>query len=214
MNDKIICFGKNYADHIHELGDQAVTKPVIFIKPLSILRECKKWGATLNILLPADEVHYEVELVVKLKQGGYQLSTTNAANTIGWYTIGLDMTKRLIQAQLKKAGHPWEIGKVFPDAAIIGPWLPLQNLEDLLNLSFSFSLNGEMRQQSRGQSMLFKPAELISYASQFFPLCEGDILFTGTPAGVGAVQNGSLGLLQLAEHHYQIKWQDTQSISS
>ncbi len=204
--DKIVCFGKNYLEHMHELGDAPVTKPVIFLKPASVLRECREWNKTLEINLTPEETHFECELVIKLKNGGYKLGLTDAENAIGEITVGLDMTLRNKQTSLKKAGHPWTTAKVFPDSAIIGPWVSVKSYDDLLNLPFSFSLDGELRQSATPQEMLFKPAELIAFASEFFPLCAGDILFTGTPAGVGAVNSNSLGQLCLANNKFQIIW--------
>ena len=122
---------------------------------------------------------------------------------IGAYSIGLDMTLREVQATLKKAGHPWTIGKVFPDAAVIGPWIETSNLE-FLQETFSLTLDGVCRQESTGTQMLFNPVELVVYASHFFPLCAGDILFTGTPAGVGKVHDHAKGVVQIGARHYMV----------
>lgn len=206
MTDKIVCFGKNYQDHMNELGDKPVERPVIFLKPVSVLVVCKNWGDTLSLSFPEDEIHYECELVFKLKSGGYQLSQEKAREALGWYTIGLDMTKRVLQSELKKAGHPWTIGKVFPDAAIIGPWLPIENLDQHLSTEFSFSVNNETRQKSMGKNMLFSPIELIVLASQYFPLCEGDILFTGTPSGVGKINKNDCAQLTLGNQFCGVRW--------
>ena len=202
----IICFGKNYQDHMHELGDKPVDQPVIFLKPLSALKACKNWGETLQLYLPQEETHFECELVFKLKSGGYQLTKAQAHDALDSFTIGLDMTKRNLQKQLKEAGHPWTIGKVFPDAAVIGPWIKIENLESCLSESFSFTLNNNVRQNSMGEKMLFSPIDLVVLASQYFPLCEGDILFSGTPAGVGKVASGDKGVLQLGKCTYSVCW--------
>lgn len=207
MPDKIICFGKNYQDHMHELGDKPVDRPVIFLKPFSVLRCCEKWGDILSLSFPEDEIHYECELVFKLKSGGYQLSYEKACETLGWYTIGLDMTKRVLQSELKKAGHPWTIGKVFPEAAIIGPWLIIENLDKHLSTEFSFSINNEKRQIGFGENMLFSPADLVVLASQYFPLCENDIIFTGTPSGVGKINRQDRGELKLGDQFYEVRWE-------
>lgn len=206
MPDKIICFGKNYQAHMNELGDKPVDRPVIFLKPFSVLKSCSQWGDVLSLSFLEEEVHYECELVFKLKSGGYQLSYEKARETLGWYTIGLDMTKRVLQSELKKAGHPWTIGKVFPDAAIIGPLLPIENLDQHLSIEFSFSLNNEIRQQSFGKNMLFSPVDLVVLASQYFPLCEGDIIFTGTPSGVGKINRNDRAKLKLGERFYEAVW--------
>ena len=115
------------------------------------------------------------------------------------------MTFRSLQSQLKSAGHPWTIGKVFPDAAIIGPWINADNL-DFLNQEFTFTLDGAKKQQTTGTTMIYSPIELIVQASQHFPLCAGDILFTGTPSGVGAVKPNSIGELRIGTHGYSVEW--------
>lgn len=204
--DKIICFGKNYSDHMLELGDAPVDKPVIFLKPPSVLKQCEKWNETIQASVTENETHYECELVLKLSKGGYQMTYQEASAAISEYTIGLDMTLRTIQASLKKNGHPWTTGKVFPDACIMGPWIKYTS-EDFLNTPFSFCLDGEIKQQSVGKAMLFKPEELIVYASQFFPLCAGDVLFTGTPAGVGPIHKKSIGILTVSDFKYTVHWQ-------
>ncbi len=203
--DKIVCFGKNYQAHMLELGDAPVEKPVIFLKPPSVLKQCKAWDETLQVALTTNETHYECELVLRLNRDAYQISIEEAAGAIDAYTIGLDMTLRQAQALLKKNGHPWTIAKVFPDAGIIGPWIECNDF-NFLELPFQFTLDGVVKQSSYGKDMLFKPAALISDASQFFPLCKGDILFTGTPAGVGPVQNGSVGILKIGEVQYGVQW--------
>lgn len=202
----IICFGKNYQDHMNELGDKPVDQPVIFLKPESVLKACKTWGETLPLALTEDETHFECELVFTLKSGGFQLTRDAARDSIDAVTLGLDMTKRVLQKQLKEAGHPWTIGKAFPDAAVIGPWMSVDDLDFVLSQPFSFSLNDVVRQKSTGQHMLFSPVDLIMYASQYFPLSAGDILFTGTPSGVGAVKRGDVGQLQWAEKSYCVAW--------
>ncbi len=204
--DKVVCFGKNYQDHMHELGDKPVDKPVIFLKPPSVVKQCEKWGETIQAcLIPNQETHYECELVIQLNQGGYCIAPHEASAMIEKYTIGLDMTLRQQQALLKQNGHPWTIAKVFPDSCIIGPWIEY-DAKCFSDLPFSFSLNNELKQSSFGKNMLFKPEELVSYASQFFPLCKGDILFTGTPSGVGKVHENAIGTLKITEHQYNVQW--------
>lgn len=203
--DKIVCFGKNYQDHILELGDKPVTKPVIFLKPPSILKQCMAWGGTVNAQLAESETHYECELVIKLSKGGYKMTLAEASTAIEAYTIGLDMTLRSLQAKLKDQGHPWTISKVFPDSCIIGPWIEISDMS-FMDDEFKFSLDQKLKQRSFGKNMLFKPFDLIMYASRFFPLCSGDILFTGTPSGVGAVYDKSIGVLQVAKHEYTVVW--------
>lgn len=203
--DKIICFGKNYQDHMLELGDAPVTRPVIFLKPPSVLKQCQNWGEKLIVHVTNTEVSFECEVVIKLNKGGYKMTPKEASEVIGACTIGLDMTLRKEQAILKKNGHPWEISKIFPDSCLIGPWLDINNI-NFMEEEFKFTLNHALRQKSCGKNMLFKPNELISYASQFFPLCQDDIIFTGTPSGVGPINSNSTGILEIAEFKYTVEW--------
>jgi 2-keto-4-pentenoate hydratase/2-oxohepta-3-ene-1,7-dioic acid hydratase in catechol pathway len=206
--DKIICVGKNYLDHAQELGDAIPEKPVIFLKPPSILKIAKQWGEILSLTLPQDngEIHYETEIVLQIQQGGFHLSLSDAKASIAAVTLGLDMTLRTLQTSLKKQGHPWTIAKVFPDAAVIGPWITCNDFPDYLTVPFNFTLNGELKQQACGNSMLVKPEELICYISQYMPLCAGDIIFTGTPAGVGKVQSGDKACLQWQDNMFTVQW--------
>ncbi|MBX9577849.1 MAG: fumarylacetoacetate hydrolase family protein [Chthoniobacterales bacterium] len=192
-----------------ELGDAPVTKPVIFLKPPSVLTKCPHWRETIQVSLPDEETHYECELVLQLNRGGYKMTLEEAESAIGAYTIGLDMTLREVQGLLKKRGHPWTISKVFPSACIIGPWIEAAE-SDFLDTPFMFKLDGIEKQRSCGRKMLFQPKELIAYASQFFPLCEGDVIFTGTPAGVRPVHKNSVGVLALnsteSDYHFMVEW--------
>jgi 2-keto-4-pentenoate hydratase/2-oxohepta-3-ene-1,7-dioic acid hydratase in catechol pathway len=205
--DKIICFGKNYDDHMRELGDKPVEQPVIFLKPPSVLRQVSDWNQELALHLTNEETHYECELVIRISEGGYQMTPQAAQQAIDACTIGLDMTLRKQQAELKKNGHPWTTAKVFPDAAVIGPWINLKDLPNYLEEEFRFILNGELKQKSKGKFMRYAPAELVAYASQHFPLCAGDILFTGTPAGVGAVAKNTKASVEFAGFCYYVRWE-------
>lgn len=204
--DKIVCIGKNYHDHVLELGDTPVTQPVLFLKPPSALRQCQHWGDQLKVPLGDNEVHYECEIVLQLRHGGYKMSLDEARNAIGAYTLGLDMTLRKEQSLLKSKGHPWTISKVFPNAAIIGPWIESDSNMEFLNSTFQFTLDNNLKQKASGNDMMYKPAELIMYASSFFQLCAGDVIFTGTPAGVGQVVKNSIGVLEISGHKYSVEW--------
>lgn len=206
--DKIICLGKNYLEHAKELGDAVPEKPVIFIKPPSILLQAEANRETLQALLPKDsgEVHHECEIVVKLKHGGHKMSAIDASRSIGSVTVGLDMTLRELQAKLKKAGHPWTTAKVFQHSAILGPFLSIDEFSDFEKAAFSLTVNGKEVQTGNAGQMLFKIAEGISYISQSFPLCEGDLIFTGTPKGVGPVKAGDVGKLKYGSIEYSVEW--------
>ena len=196
--DKIVCVGKNYLEHSKELGDAIPEKPVLFLKPASILRQATQWRETLQAKLPnhTDEIHYECEVVLRL----------DANQKITAVTLGLDMTNRSIQAKLKKNGHPWTTGKVFVDSAIIGPWISVADFPHYPNMPFQFELNGEIRQSTTLQEAIMQPQEILEYASSCFPLCQDDLVFTGTPAGVGQVKSGDIGRLSWGNLHFQVTW--------
>jgi 2-keto-4-pentenoate hydratase/2-oxohepta-3-ene-1,7-dioic acid hydratase in catechol pathway len=190
--DKIICVGKNYREHARELGDAVPEKPVLFLKPPSVAVMIAALGEAATAPLPRDRgsVHHECEIVVRLGFGGSNLSLDDAKAAIDGWTLGLDMTLRDVQQKLKAAGHPWEVGKVFPASAVIGPWLTGHIAETARRQSFSLRIGGTVRQTGHESQMTLSPAECVAYASQHFPLRPGDALFTGTPAGVGAVSPG------------------------
>ncbi|MCX7122566.1 MAG: fumarylacetoacetate hydrolase family protein [Gammaproteobacteria bacterium] len=191
--DKIICAGKNYLDHAKEMQEGTPERPVLFLKPPSVLKVCSEWDQTLNLHLPnlEDEFHYECELVFQIKN-----------NQLAAVTLGLDMTNRSLQKQAKLSAGPWTLGKVFKDAACIGPWLPIP--PDLADLHFAFYVNDELKQKAQATDMRMSPDALLAYAAEYFPICDGDLLFTGTPAGVGRVQPGDRGRLCLNNQHYSV----------
>lgn len=208
--DKIVCVGKNYEEHAKELGDAVPEKPVLFLKPPSVLRVVEAWGQTITLRVPENrgELHYECEIVLKLKAGGENIPDSKAAGCVESVSLGLDMTLRTLQAQLKKLGHPWTTSKVFPDAAVVGPQIPIKEFANYLEQPFSFSLNGAIRQQGRGVEMILNPAEIISYVSSCFPLCAGDLIFTGTPAGVGEVKAGDVASIKWQEKEFSVCWEE------
>ena len=207
--DKIICAGKNYVEHAKEMRDGLPEKTMLFLKPPSVLKTCANWQNEYVLHWPSGanegDIHYECELVFLIEKSGYCFSEKEALAAISHVTVGLDMTNRTLQRKSKDAGGPWEIGKVFPDAAVIGPWLSLDN-PDMQALPFEFALNGGVRQQSNNTEMRFTPAELLVYASQYFPICAGDLLFTDTPAGIGPVKRGDVALLSVQKYAYTVYW--------
>lgn len=196
--DKLVFVGKNYLDHARELGDAVPEKPVLFLKPPSVLRRAAHWGDVVELTAPRErgELHYECEIVIRL---GKDLR-------ISAVSLGLDMTLRTIQAQLKKNGHPWTVGKVFHDSAVVGPEIPIAGFADFLSTPFSFSVNGDIRQHATGSQMMMKPEALLEYIQDQFPLCEGDLIYTGTPAGVGAVGPGDSGTLMWGDRSFEVRW--------
>ena len=182
---KIICIGRNYADHIKELANERPTDPVVFIKPDSAVLPKQQ-----DFYIPdfSDDLHYEVEVLVKIKKVGKHIAREFAHTYYDEVGLGIDFTARDLQAQLKEKGLPWEKAKGFDGAAVIGEWRPKNAYKDLNDLNFSLSKNDKIVQQGNTEMMLWKIDELVAYVSQFFTLKKGDIIFTGTPAGVGRIQ--------------------------
>lgn len=181
--DKIICVGKNYPAHAAELGDTQPEQPVIFLKPPSTLRELgffKPIGAVETLHLPPGDVHHEIEIVFRVDQN----------KKFSGFTLGLDLTRRDLQTNLKKGGHPWEIAKVFRDSAIIGPWFEISQWPIYSRQDFQLLINGKTRQKGLAAQMLWNPDACIELADQYFPVLQGDLLFTGTPVGVGPLRPG------------------------
>lgn len=182
---KIICIGRNYTDHITELENERPEEPVVFLKPdTSILLKKQPF------FIPdfSDDVHYEAEVLVKIKKVGKHIQQKFAHKYYDEIGLGIDFTARDLQNKLKDKGLPWEKAKAFDGAAVIGEkWLQKKSFEDLNNLNFSLLKNNEVVQQGNTSLMLWKIDELIAYVSEFFTLKIGDIIFTGTPAGVGKV---------------------------
>ena len=205
--DKIVCVGKNYMDHAKELGDAIPEKPVLFIKPKSILRAAVD-HEELSLVIPqvSSSLHFEAEIVLRLDKGGSQLDLKEAEKAIGAVSIGLDMTLRDLQAKLKKEGHPWTTSKVFPDSAIVGPWLRVSEFPNYLEEKFTFSLDDKVKQESFGKNMMMSPIECVSYISKFFFFFSGDLIFTGMPAGVGPVVAGQRGVLSFGSIRYSVLW--------
>ena len=181
---KIICIGRNYAEHIKELQNERPAEPVVFIKPDSAVLPKEQ-----DFYIPdfSKDIHYEVEVLVKIKRVGKHISEKFAPTYYDEIGLGIDFTARDLQSQLKEKGLPWEKAKGFDGAAVIGKWLPKSKFEDLNNLNFKLLKNKEVVQDGNTSFMLWKIDEIIAYVSTFFMLKKGDIIFTGTPAGVGKV---------------------------
>lgn len=183
---KIVCVGRNYADHARELGNQIPEEPVLFIKPDSAIYPHK------NYYIPhfTRELHYECELVVRIDRVGKHIAPEYAHTYYSHLTLGIDFTARDLQNQLKAKGLPWEKAKGFDGAAVIGTFVPKEQLPPIDQLDFQLLIDGQVRQHGHTSHMLYSVDHLISYISQFFTLKKGDLIFTGTPAGVGPVQPG------------------------
>ena len=181
---KIICIGRNYAEHAKELGNAVPTEPVFFCKPDSAILPK---GNPFFIPDFSNDVHHEVEVVVKIKKPGRHIPVGFAKDYYDEVALGIDFTARDVQSQLKAKGLPWEKAKAFDGSTLIGEWYNKKDFESIENLSFSLEKNGEKVQEGSTANMLWKIDELIAYCSQYFTLKIGDVLFTGTPSGVGAV---------------------------
>lgn len=181
---KIICIGRNYTDHIKELANERPEDPVVFLKPdTSLVLKNQPF------FIPpfSDDVHYEVEILVRINRIGKHIQQKFAHKYYDEIALGIDFTARDLQAKLKAKGLPWEKAKAFDGAAVVGDWVNKSELPHIDELQFEMTKNGTVVQQSSSALMLWKVDELIAYVSQFFTLKIGDIIFTGTPAGVGPV---------------------------
>ncbi len=181
---KIICIGRNYTEHIEELQNERPAEPVVFIKPDSAVLPKEQ-----DFFIPefTDEVHYEVEVLVKIKKVGKHIAQKFAHKYYDEIGLGIDFTARDLQTSLKSKGLPWEKAKGFDGAAVIGKWLPKSQFKDVNNLSFELLKNGDTVQRGNTSLMLWRIDEIIAYVSRFFMLKKGDVIFTGTPAGVGKI---------------------------
>lgn len=210
--DKVICIGKNYLEHAKELnkliGDSIPDKPVVFFKPPSVINQTTN-GGTIKAVLPENhgQTHHECEIALRITKDCYKITPQEAVDCFDAITLGLDMTMRDLQATLKKNGHPWEMAKSFKDSILLGPWIEMKKFQDFLNTEFLFSINGKAKQKGLGTNMSLNPYECLSYASEYFEIKKGDILFTGTPEGVGPVEKGDLGVLSWGSHlNFQVQW--------
>ena len=184
---KIICIGRNYAAHIEELKNEKPGQPVVFLKPDTALL---KGEAPFFYPDFSTNIHHEIELVLKISKEGKYIQPQFALRYFEEIGLGIDFTARDLQDQCKAKGLPWEIAKAFNGSAPIGNFKPVSELGDIKNIDFHLEINGEVKQKGNTSLMLFDFATIISYVSQFFTLKKGDLIYTGTPAGVGPVQTG------------------------
>ncbi|KTD39099.1 Homoprotocatechuate catabolism bifunctional isomerase/decarboxylase [Legionella nautarum] len=192
----IFCIGRNYSDHIAELNNQPSGLPLVFLKPTSALMTENQL-----IQLPefSNEVDYEAELLLLIGKEAKNISIEQALGVVSGYGIGLDLTARDLQAEAKAQGRPWTLAKGFDGAACISQFVPAETIENPLELCFEMKLNGVIRQRGFVQEMIFNLPYLIHYLSSKFTLQPGDLVFTGTPAGTGALQKGDRIELSLAD---------------
>jgi 2-keto-4-pentenoate hydratase/2-oxohepta-3-ene-1,7-dioic acid hydratase in catechol pathway len=195
----IFCIGRNYAAHAAEMGSTTTETPIVFLKPTSAIATEK------DILTLPDfstEVHYETELVILIGKGGKNIAESDALAHVAGYAIGLDLTARDLQAQAKAKGHPWLLSKGFDNSACVSSFIPRDALENPNRIFFSMQLNGEVKQAGDTSLMLFSVPTIIHFLSRVFTLNPGDIIFTGTPEGVGPLHSGDRIHLNLADKLY------------
>lgn len=182
---KLICIGRNYTEHIKELANERPADPVIFMKPDTAILLKKQ-----PFFIPdfSDDVHHEVEILVKITKVGKHIESQFAHKYYDEIGLGIDFTVRDLQSKLKEKGLPWEKAKAFDGAAVVGNFLPKTNFEDINNINFRLENNGNVVQKGNTSYMLWKIDALIEYISKYFTLKIGDIIFTGTPVGVAKVK--------------------------
>ncbi len=186
---KLICIGRNYTEHIEELQNERPTDPVIFMKPDTAILLKK-----MPFFIPefSNDIHYEVEVLIKISRVGKHIDKKFAHKYYDEISLGIDFTARDTQMKLKEKGLPWEKAKAFDGSAVIGRWMPKDDFQDVNSLSFSLIKNGSVVQQGNTDKMLWKIDEIIEYVSKYFTLKIGDVIFTGTPSGVGSVSSGDI----------------------
>jgi acylpyruvate hydrolase len=184
---KIVCVGRNYSDHIIELGNELPEKPLLFLKPPSVVIYS---GEKINYPSYSQDMHHEVELVLLIGKELKNADENESGEAIAGYAVGLDMTLRDIQNELKNKGHPWTIAKCFDTSAVLSDFVSSKDYNLSLEEEISLSINGEIRQKEKLNLMIFSPVQLVQYISTIMKLERGDLIFTGTPAGVGKVNKG------------------------
>jgi|TARA_B100001093_G_scaffold136189_2_gene128782 2-keto-4-pentenoate hydratase/2-oxohepta-3-ene-1,7-dioic acid hydratase in catechol pathway len=186
---KIICVGQNYLKHIEELKSKRNSSPILFLKPDSSVIQKNQ-----PFFIPefSDEIHYEVELILKFNKLGKHINSNYSKNYYNQISLGIDFTARDLQKKLKEFGHPWEKAKAFDNSALIGEWISIDHFTNINNINFCLKINNKIVQSSNSSNMIWKIDDLISEVSSYFTLKIGDILFTGTPEGVGQINIGDI----------------------
>ena len=186
---RIYCIGRNYADHAIEMGHDPDKEPPVFFQ-----KNADNIDTSGNFPYPpqTSDVHFEMEMVVALKSGGVDIAEDKALEHVYGYGLGLDMTRRDLQGEAKKMGRPWEIGKAFERSAPMSELVPASETGHLDHGRVTLAVNGETRQDGDLNQMIWKVPEMISYLSRFYDIAAGDLIMSGTPAGVGAIQRGDV----------------------
>ncbi|MDH3243489.1 MAG: fumarylacetoacetate hydrolase family protein [Saprospiraceae bacterium] len=192
---KIICIGRNYGAHAAELNNPVPEFPLVFMKPSTALLVNNKPFYLPNF---SNDIHFELEVVLKICKNGRHIQVEQADSFYEELTVGIDFTARDVQQKLKEKGHPWELAKAFDNSAVLGRFIHKDSLTEANQLKFSLLKNEEVVQNGNTSDMIFDFASIITYTSQFFKLQAGDLIYTGTPAGVGPVKIGDhlVGILE------------------
>ncbi len=184
---KIVCIGRNYVEHAKELKNPLPQKPIFFLKPETAILPKNRPFYYPDF---SEDIHYEVELVIKIGKNGKHIQEKFASNYYSEIALGIDFTARDIQQNCKTKGLPWEIAKGFDNSAPLSKFIPMEDLPPINNIGFRLELNGEVVQDGNSKNMIFNVDHIISYVSKYITLKMGDIIFTGTPEGVGPVKIG------------------------
>ena len=203
---KVVCVGRNYAAHAQELGNEIPKSPILFMKPASSVASMRN-----DIIRPDSDrygdTHYEAELCIQLSADLSNATVAQAQQAIGSVTIGLDLTLRDLQTELKQKGHPWERAKCFDGACVLADWVDPQAFGDFSNVHYQLYINDELKQDGDSTLMLFPVYELLAEISHAFSLQAGDVIMTGTPSGVGILHAGDELKLVLGVHEWQTRVQ-------
>ena len=186
---RIYCIGRNYADHAIEMGHDPEKEPPFFFQ-----KNAENIDSSGEFPYPPEtnDVHFEVEMIVALKSGGVNIEIADAMQLVFGYGVGLDMTRRDLQGEMKKLGRPWEIGKAFERSAPMGPLVSINETGQLDSGVISLSVDGTVRQNGDLNQMIWKVPEQIAYLSRFYDIAAGDLIMSGTPAGVGSIHKGEI----------------------
>ncbi len=193
---KVVCVGRNYAAHARELGNAVPAEPVLFMKPATALVDLEK---PLQLPTHGAELHHEVELAVLVGARLERVEEAEVGPAIAGYGVALDLTLRDVQARLKDAGHPWELAKAFDGSCPLSAFVRPADLPDVADCALRLWVDKKLRQDGSTRDMIVKPPALLAYISKFFTLEPGDVVLTGTPAGVGLLRGGEALLLGLGE---------------
>ena len=186
---RIYCIGRNYADHAIEMGHDPDREPPFFFQKNP---DNLDFSGTFTYPAKSQDVHYEIELVIAIGKGGKDISLDSAVTHVYGYALGLDMTRRDLQGEMKKMGRPWEIGKAFEKSAPMGPIIPASDIGHPVQGLIDLKVNGVLKQKGDLNQMIWKTADIISYLSTYYELAAGDLIMSGTPAGVGPIVKGDI----------------------